>query len=68
MGKVLKLQVREGDMVTRGQLLLEIDPRSLETTVQNREASLATVRSQLDQMTGPARELQDDAQRRRKTR
>ena len=49
MGKVVNLTVNEGDPVKRGQLLLEIDPRNLETQVQNREASLATARSQLDQ-------------------
>ncbi|HEX7779436.1 MAG TPA: efflux RND transporter periplasmic adaptor subunit [Vicinamibacterales bacterium] len=49
-GKVVNLQVNEGDMVTKGQLLLQIDPRNLETVVLNREASLNTQRSQLDQM------------------
>jgi HlyD family secretion protein len=49
MGKVVNLAVNEGEPVKRGQLLLEIDPRNLETQVQNREASLATARSQLDQ-------------------
>src|SRR5512134_866886 len=49
MGKVVNLAVNEGETVRRGQLLLEIDPRNLETQVQNREASLATARSQLDQ-------------------
>jgi HlyD family secretion protein len=49
MGKVVTLAVAEGERVRRGQLLLEIDPRNLETMVQNREASLASARSQLDQ-------------------
>src|SRR5262245_45857431 len=49
MGKVVNLTVLEGEKVKKGQLLLEIDPRNLETAVQNREASLATARSQLDQ-------------------
>ncbi len=49
MGKVVDLQVAEGDTVTTGQPLLQIDPRNLETAVQNREASLATARSQLEQ-------------------
>jgi HlyD family secretion protein len=49
-GKVVNLQVNEGDVVTKGQLLLQIDPRNLETAVQNREASLATQRSQHEQM------------------
>jgi HlyD family secretion protein len=49
MGKVVDLQVAEGDTVKAGQPLLQIDPRNLETAVQNREASLATARSQLEQ-------------------
>src|SRR5262245_32377006 len=49
MGKVVNLAVNEGDIVTKGQPLLQIDPRNLETAVQNREASLASARSQLDQ-------------------
>ncbi len=49
MGKVVTVAVNEGDLVTRGQLLLEIDPKNLETRVQNAEASLASARSQLDQ-------------------
>jgi len=49
MGKVISLPVREGQTIARGQLLLEIDPRNLETQVQNREASLDVARSQLEQ-------------------
>jgi HlyD family secretion protein len=49
MGKVTNLEVVEGQTVKKGQLLLQIDPRNLETAVQNREASLATARSQLEQ-------------------
>jgi HlyD family secretion protein len=49
MGKVVTLAVAEGERVRKGQLLLEIDPRNLETMVQNREASLASARSELDQ-------------------
>jgi HlyD family secretion protein len=47
-GKVVTLTVAEGQTVKRGELLLEIDPRNLETQVQNREASLAVQRSQLE--------------------
>jgi HlyD family secretion protein len=49
VGKVVNLAVKEGDMVTAGQPLLQIDPRNLETQVQNREASLATAKSTLEQ-------------------
>src|SRR6188472_1805304 len=41
MGKVVALEVREGDVVKKGQLLLQIDAKNLETQVQNREASLS---------------------------
>lgn len=49
MGRVVSLSVMEGQDVTVGQPLLEIDPRNLETAFQNREASLATARAQLAQ-------------------
>lgn len=49
MGRVVSLSVVEGQDVKVGQPLLEIDPRNLETAVQNREASLATARAMLDQ-------------------
>lgn len=49
VGKVVNLAIAEGDTVKRGQLLLQIDPRNLETAVQNREASLASAKSQLEQ-------------------
>src|SRR5690606_22467898 len=49
MGRVVSLSVVEGQDVTVGQPLLEIDPRNLETAFQNREASLATARAQLAQ-------------------
>jgi HlyD family secretion protein len=52
MGKVVGLEVREGDLVKRGQLLLQIDAKNLENAVQNREASLASARLQLDQTRG----------------
>jgi HlyD family secretion protein len=49
VGKVVNLQVKEGDMVKAGQPLLQIDPRTLETQVRNREASLSTATSTLEQ-------------------
>ena len=50
MGKVMNLHVREGDLVTKGQLLLQIDSKNLETNVQNREASLASAKLQLEML------------------
>lgn len=49
MGKVVNLAVAEGQQVAKGDLLLEIDPRNLETTVKNRQASLDTALSTLEQ-------------------
>ena len=70
MGKVVNLSVAEGDIVKVGQPLLQIDPRTLETQVQNREASLATARSMLDQTKSQVesvkvtlRQAQDDFKR-----
>lgn len=48
-GKIVNLSVNEGDPVKKGQPLLEIDPRNLQTNVENHEASLATQRSTLEQ-------------------
>ena len=49
MGRVTDLAVDEGDRVTKGQFLLQIDPRSLKTAVTRTEASLAAARSQAEQ-------------------
>jgi HlyD family secretion protein len=49
MGRVTGLAVNEGDRVTRGQFLLEIDPRNLRTRVASGEASLRASISQLEQ-------------------
>jgi HlyD family secretion protein len=47
VGKVVGLAVNEGDMVTAGQFLLQIDPRNLQTQVNRSGASLAAAQSQL---------------------
>ena len=49
MGRVTGLAVNEGDRVTKGQFLLEIDPRNLRTRVESGEASLQASISQLQQ-------------------
>jgi HlyD family secretion protein len=49
VGKVVNLNVEEGQAVTIGQPLLQIDPRILQNTVTMQEASLATARSTLAQ-------------------
>ena len=50
MGKVVGLQVEEGDNVKQGQFLLQIDPRNLQTAVNSREASLAASRSSIEEL------------------
>lgn len=50
MGKVVGLQVEEGDTVKQGQFLLQIDPRNLQTAVNSREASLAASRSGIEEL------------------
>ncbi len=46
-GRVTRVGVEEGQRVTAGQFLLEIDPRSLEGQLQRGEASVAAARSSL---------------------
>jgi len=49
-GRVVDLAVNEGDPVTKGQFLLQIDPRSLRTRVDNSSASLQAAENSLEQM------------------
>jgi HlyD family secretion protein len=48
-GKIVKLAVKEGQMVTKGQFLLQIDAQQAEAAVQRMEASLASSRAQMAQ-------------------
>src|SRR5438128_8549099 len=48
-GKIVKLNVREGQMVSAGQLLVQIDPEQAQAAVQRSEAALASARAQLMQ-------------------
>ncbi|MBA3671995.1 MAG: efflux RND transporter periplasmic adaptor subunit [Gemmatimonadaceae bacterium] len=48
-GKIVRLAVKEGQMVTKGQFLLQIDAQQAEAAVQRTEASLASVQSQMAQ-------------------
>jgi HlyD family secretion protein len=49
-GRVVNLAVDEGSRVTRGQFLLQIDPRSLKTRVDNSTASVQAAQESLAQM------------------
>src|SRR3954467_5563750 len=48
-GRVVDLAVNEGDRVTRGQFLLQIDPKSLRTRVESGAASLQAAETSLAQ-------------------
>lgn len=48
-GRITRLAVKDGDQVTEGQLLLQIDPQQYEAQVQRAEAALANARASLAQ-------------------
>lgn len=65
-GRVVDLAVNEGDRVTKGQFLLQIDPKSLRTRVDSGAASLQAAEGSLDQLrqsVETARVQVDQAQR-----
>jgi HlyD family secretion protein len=45
-GRIVRLAVKEGDLVTRGQFLLEIDPSQYRAAVERAAAAVASARSQ----------------------
>ncbi|MFQ5706995.1 MAG: efflux RND transporter periplasmic adaptor subunit [bacterium] len=47
-GKVVKLAVDEGDVVKKGQFLMQIDPTPAEANVRQIEASIASTRAKLE--------------------
>jgi len=49
-GRVVNLAVNEGDRIHTGQFLLQIDPKSLRSRVDNSEASLQVASASLEQM------------------
>jgi HlyD family secretion protein len=49
-GRVVDLAVNEGDRITTGQFLLQIDPKSLRTRVEGNSASLQSAEASLDQL------------------
>ncbi|CAN5402562.1 efflux RND transporter periplasmic adaptor subunit [soil metagenome] len=48
-GKIVKLAVKEGQMVTKGQFLLQIDAQQAQAAVERMQASVASSRAQLAQ-------------------
>lgn len=51
-GQIVRLLVEPGDVVTRGQLLAEIDPAILQASVDAGRAQIAAYRAQLDDAEG----------------
>jgi HlyD family secretion protein len=49
-GRIVKLTVREGDMVKKGQLLVQIDPSQYQSVVQRAEALLQSSQAGLAQV------------------
>ncbi len=45
-GKIVRLAVKEGDIVKKGQFLLQIDPEQVQAALQRAEAGLASTRAQ----------------------
>ncbi len=48
-GRIVRLAVKEGQMVKRGDFLLQIDPEQYEAAVQRAEAALSSARAQAAQ-------------------
>src|SRR5512133_766486 len=62
-GKIVALNVKMGDMVKRGQLVLQIDPQQFESQVQRAEAALANSRARLAQAKANLQQAQNNYQR-----
>jgi HlyD family secretion protein len=58
-GRIIKISVREGDMVTKGQLLLQIDPTVYEANLQRAQAAFSSAGAGAAQ----ARSNRDQAER-----
>jgi HlyD family secretion protein len=46
-GRIVRLAIKEGEMVTKGQFLLQIDPSTYEAEVQRNQAAVAAARAEL---------------------
>ncbi|MBI5600790.1 MAG: efflux RND transporter periplasmic adaptor subunit [Gemmatimonadetes bacterium] len=62
-GKIVALNVKMGDMVRKGQLVLQIDPQQFESQVQRAEAALANSRARLAQARASLQQAQNNYQR-----
>lgn len=62
-GKITKLAVKEGDFVTKGQLLLQIDQQQYEAAVQRAEAALANTKASAAQSAANLQQAQSSYRR-----
>jgi HlyD family secretion protein len=62
-GRIVRLSVKEGDHVSKGQFLLQIEPTQYEAAVQRAEASLASARASAAQAKASLVQAQRNYQR-----
>lgn len=63
MGQVTRLAVKEGDRVTKGQFLMEIDPRSAQANADAMQANLKATQSDLASATASMTQAKSDFDR-----
>ena len=63
MGRITRLAVKEGDRVTKGQFLLEIDPRSARASTDAMQAALQASQSDLTSATANLAQAKSDFER-----
>jgi HlyD family secretion protein len=62
-GRITKLAVKEGDNVTKGQLLLQIDPQEFEAALQRSDAQLANAKASFAQASANLQQAQNSYKR-----
>ena len=62
-GKIVKLSVKDGDWVQKGQFLLQIDPQQYEAAVQRADAALANARASATQALANLQQAQSNYRR-----
>ena len=63
IGQVTRLAVKEGDKVTKGQFLMEIDPRSAQASSDAQQANLFAAQSDLNSATANLNQAKADFER-----
>lgn len=62
-GRIVRLAVKEGQMVTKGQFLLEIDPSTYQAAVQRQQAAVYAARADLARAQANATQARSNHQR-----